>query len=55
MAEIEKTRTFWKEVVIEEFYSKKDGKVFWNWRFAGGPWHEELTPYRELPWVEMKI
>ena len=29
------TKHFWKSVVIEEYYTKEDGDVYWNWRFAG--------------------
>ena len=48
------TKHFWKSVVIEEYYTKEDGDVYWNWRFAGTEeWNKFLAPYKEIPyWIE---
>jgi len=46
------TKHFWKSVVIEEYYTKEDGNVYWNWRFPEMEWNKVLTPYKEIPWIE---
>lgn len=43
-----------REILIEEYYSKKNGIVYWHYRFNGGNWHKEKTPHKELPWIELK-
>ncbi|HUW43579.1 MAG TPA: hypothetical protein VMV95_01280 [Bacillota bacterium] len=42
-------------VLIEEFYSKENGEVFWNWRFQNGEWNKQLTAFKELPWIEVNF
>jgi len=43
-----------REILIEEFYSKEDGIVYWNYRFTGGKWKKEKTPFKELPWIKIQ-
>lgn len=44
----------WKEVVIEEYFSKDDGVVYWHWRFGGdNEWRKEKTAYNEIPVVRV--
>lgn len=43
-----------KEVVMKEYYSKENGTVYWNIRLQGGNWIKYETPYKELPWKEIK-
>ena len=41
-----------RQITIEEYYSKEEGGVYWNWRIVGwGKWNKELTPYEDIPWV----
>jgi hypothetical protein len=50
-----KTKRQIREAVIEEFYSKENGIVYWNYRFNGGNWNKEKTAFLELPWVKIKF
>ena len=49
---LEETPHIFKQVVMEEYYTKEYGKVFWHWRMEGGNWNTQETPYKEIPWVE---
>ena len=49
-----KTHRNVREIEIEEFYSKENGIVYWNYRFNGGKWHKEQSPYKEIPWIEFQ-
>lgn len=43
-----------KEVLIEEDYIKKNGKVYWKWRFNGkGRWNYRLTPFDKVPYIRI--
>ena len=46
---MKKTEKNIKKVLIEEYYSKEKGIVYWNYRFNGGEWKKEKTYYKELP------
>ncbi len=48
----EETKHTISQIPVEEFYSKEDGIVYWNYRFNGGNWHKEESPFKELPWIE---
>lgn len=49
-----KTRKEWREVLIQEYYEKTEEGVFRVWRIdeLDDEWRRDLTPYKELPWVE---
>jgi len=53
--EMKKTKRCIKEVFIEEYYSKEKDVVYWNWRFSGGEWNKQETPYKELPWIKVNL
>lgn len=47
------SKHFIKQVEIEEFYSEDDGQIVWNWRLLPvGEWNKQVTPYKEIPWIE---
>ena len=50
-----KTKRMIKSVLVEEFYSKENGKIYWNWRFVSGKWNKELTDFKNFPFVELKF
>lgn len=50
----EETQKTFKEITIEEFFSKEKGIVYWNYRFNGIDWVKQKTGHTELPWVEIK-
>ncbi len=52
---MEETKHQISSVAIEEFYSKENGIVYWNYRFNGGEWHKETTTLDNLPWVEVNF
>lgn len=41
-----------KLVEIEEYFSDEWDGIYYNYKFNGGEWHKELTPYKEIPWIE---
>lgn len=44
-----------RTITIEEFFEKIAGKVYWVWKICGEKnWRVEETPYKEIPWVEIK-
>lgn len=50
------TRHSFKEILLEDYYSKIGDKVYWNYRLGGiGKWTRRLTPYLELPIKECKV
>jgi len=53
---MKKTKQYIKLVEIVEFYSKVKDDIYWNWKFS---WDKEFkkvwTPYKELPYVEIKF
>lgn len=52
---MKETKHMITEVLMEQFYSKVGNKVYWNYRFNGiGKWIKQLTPYNDLPWIEVK-
>jgi len=38
-------------VLMEEYYTKEDGIVYWNYRLNGGEWHKEISPHKKIPWI----
>lgn len=45
-----------REVLIEEDYVERDGKVYWKWRLVGkGRWNYRLTPYNKIPYVKVTL
>ena len=52
---IQESKHFWKQVVIEEYYTKSliDGKVYRHWRFpeTNQEWQKEETCLKEVPYV----
>lgn len=50
---MQESKRFWKEVTIEEYYSKEDGIVYYNYRIAGKdmPWHKVETGLTDFPFV----
>ena len=47
------SKHFWKQVVIEEYYTKSDGKVYRHWRFPekNQEWQKEETYLKEIPYI----
>jgi hypothetical protein len=52
---MKKTKKYWKTVIIQEFYTKEKGKVYYHWRFGNGKWNKDLTPFKEFPIIEVKL
>ena len=51
---MKKTKHRIVEVVMEEYYSEENGKVYWNYRFPNHTkWKKELTPFIQIPWIEI--
>lgn len=45
----------WKLIEIEETYVKKNGKVYWKWRFATKKrWNYRQTALTDIPYVVLK-
>jgi hypothetical protein len=42
------------KIIIEEFYEKENDKIFRYWRYEGGSWKKEETPFNELPYLVVK-
>lgn len=43
-----------RQVLIEEYYTKEDDIVYWHWRFNGGEWNKKISPFNEIPWIEVE-
>lgn len=49
----QESKRFLKQVTIEEYYSKEDGIVYYNYRIAGRdmPWQRWKTALTDFPFV----
>jgi hypothetical protein len=43
----------WKEIIVEEWWTKKKGKVYLHWKLPTGEELVRLTPYSDIPWIEI--
>lgn len=50
---MEESKHEFKYVLMEEFFSKKDGVVYHNFRLNGREWMVESTAWKDIPWVEI--
>lgn len=44
-----------KEILVEEWYTKEGDSVYQHLRFQNGEEWKRLSPYKEIPWVELKL
>ena len=51
--EIEKSDKRIREVLIQEYYTKEEGIVYWNWRFQDGKWNKVKSPHKEIPLIKL--
>jgi hypothetical protein len=52
----DKTPVMWKRIEIQETYVKRDGKVYWKWRFAKDKrWNYRLTAHIDIPYVLLNM
>jgi hypothetical protein len=49
------TKHYIKEVLIEEYFTRENGEVYWNWRFQNGKWNKELTAFKEVPYYKVNF
>lgn len=53
---MKKTKSRIETVAMETRYVQRKDGVYWQYRFNGqGKWEEKLTPYKQIPWIEMKF
>lgn len=52
---MEENKSYYKEITIEEYYSKEDGVIYYNYRIAGRdmPWQKWKTALTDFPFVEL--
>ena len=55
--EEDRTKSQFKTVAIEEYYSRRDGIIYWHWRFANPlcEWNVVETAFKEIPWVTFDL
>ena len=53
---IEKTKSIYGQVIIQERYIKTNSKVYRQWRFEWeDEWKTEETAYDNLPWIKVNF